>query len=373
MPLPALAGIASAIGSAAATAGSGTGLSAELLALTGSLNTFKQAATSTATPLGALAKGVAALNKPVLDAVRSLSEFQESVNAVGNAVARFVQLANPGVAKQWQWATEDWTASIGQGLMPILQAATKVTRAFADVTFALAGPVQRLGRAFDPLANLVPKLTDALTPVVRALGSFVDTMAEIVNPLAEITALHLSDLVSQLASSFRTLYETMKPGIDLLAATTINSAKFIAVLSSNPLGQFATGAVGGRGAGGDSITGGSIGATARAAQLGSVESFQSKALSAAFGASGATPEARTAENTKSIYDLLLKLPDELRKIATDLGKEIAGAFSPGPETAARIDEITTRGRDLGARIEDEVNQFRGRLGALPSILFGSGE
>lgn len=87
----------------------------------------------------------------------------------GNQSAQFLCVADR-TRHVAVWVSFHLTASIGRGLLPTLQFATKVTRGFADVVFTLSGPVGRL--------------TDS---VLKPLGSVFDTLVSTVgNALAKV-------------------------------------------------------------------------------------------------------------------------------------------------------------------------------------------
>lgn len=321
-------------------------------------------------PLKMLAAGIDALNAPALLVTGTLGKFQNSITAVGNAASQFTQLANPALTQRFRFAADDLTASIGRALIPVLKAATTITRGFADVVFALSGPIQRLGNAFEPLVNLVPRFTNALGPIVSGVNTFTRGVADALRPINEVVGLHFEEALNTLAGAFKALWATMRPGIELTAQMAAGTAKLIAALSSNPLGRFFNG-TSAFGRTGPSISGSSTGAAVRNAGFSSSEQYHNKLITTAFSLGTASTEEKMASDVALIKGFLESLPGRMWEAFKALPGSIALALVefigqlvdrikppiPGKETAK---EIGTAARDASRWLDK--NKFAGATG-----------
>jgi hypothetical protein len=294
-----------------------------------------------AKPIQVLAGAISLLQQPVLNVVGALGQFQQAVTSLGRAMLPFVEKASPGVASLFTQVSNDFTASIGRAMVPALQQVTKFTRAFADVTFALAGPVAALVRAFDPLLALLPKITDALTPVLRFVGKFIVLLAELVRPLADLTATVVGSALEVLTLHLKGMFAQLTPGITILAEVTRATATFFKMLQSN--GVFDLLRQAGL-LGGDTVTGESVGAAATGAQVGSVESALNRALSSAFSIGGAaSPEERSATYLQDMLDKVKGIADDMTVLITNveqlpenIANAIKGTVGGAPKAASGV-------------------------------------
>ncbi len=207
---------------------------------------------------------------PIELGTAALNHFVSSVAAIGGAVAPFVKLASPVHVQLFQLAVDDLTASIGRFLIPVMEYGTKLVRRFADVTFALSGPLQRLMEAFfKPFVKLLD--SSAFDKAIDFLADFIDLLA--------IFAEHIGTLIT-------------------------GFAKAIGLLDGGPSKFKDT----------------SVGAAVRPAQITSVEEFGRKAQQAAFSlGTAATPADKTADNTKRLVELFEQFPTA---VALAVGKAI---------------------------------------------------
>lgn len=326
-------------------------------------------------PLDLLTKGLNAINAPVLKAVGTLTAFRDAVTAVGNALAQFTQLANPAITQRFRFASDDLTASIGRALLPAMQFATKATRAFADVVFTLSGPFQRLGSAvFKPLGEAADAVLAALSPVVRMFGRLVDLGAALLRPFTALGAALLKFSALGTEGALAGMEAVFTPMIEGLTAVAIVLGK-----GADAFGRMVDGAIKRiRAFLGlpKSIADASAGAAVRNVGLTSVESYQNKAITSAFGLGTASTEERTAKGVEDMVKILERLPQhiweyvkalpalaaaELAQLLAQLlpkapslpGLPAVGAGVPTPP----LPDLGTLGRDAGRWLASQANRF----------------
>lgn len=377
MPIPAILG---ALGSAAGAAASGASAAgyaataADLTKLAGGLNTAAKGAQVATGGLSSLSRGLSGLTSPLSGAIGILGQFRDGITSLGNSVAGFVEKANPAFVKQFQFAADDLTASIGKALIPVMEYATQFTRAFADVLFALAGPVQRLIRAgLEPLTKLLPTLTNAFAPVVSVLGTVIDYVAAFLRPLAGLGAAFtkLALLPLELVGT------AFAKALELLVAPLTVAGRLLGDMV-DALNRFIDRGIAQvrRLLGVPGIAGGSVGASARQAQVGSVESFQTKALTAAFGMGTASADERVATTADELYKFVKgalvtaitkDAPAEVARALADILSRLVPGASTARAVGRTVDDVASAGTAAGRFIEARAATVRAGIGNVLNV------
>jgi hypothetical protein len=315
----------------------------------------------TALSLKTLSFGIAFIQAPVVGAIKALGTLRETVGAVGAAASEFVRLASPVHVQLFNLAMDDFTASIGKILIPILESATKFVRMFADVTWALSGPLQNLMRAFKgPLDSVFKTLTEVFGAVVAAVTPAINVLAAIAKPFLKLGAI-LFQIVGFGVENF---FSGLATALELLAAP-IQVAAMLLGDFVDAMGNFVEGTLGWLrdvlGMDRPSIGGRSVGAAVRPATIGSVEDYGRKAQQAAFSLGGAaSPDVTTAKYVQEIYNFLTK----------DLWNWLERKFGV---TAIKdtVKDVGTAARDAGRYITDAatLKETRRRVGDFFDELF----
>ena len=326
-------------------------------------------------PLQMLTQSMNAVNGPALKVIGTLGAFRDAVTAVGNAMAQFVQLANPAIVQRFRFAADDLTASIGRGLIPAMNFATKITRAFGDVVFTLSGPFQRLSNSvFKPLGEAADAVLAALSPVVRMFGRLTDLAGAILRPFGAMASALFKIVSFGAEGAFAGLEASITPIIEGLTAVAIILGR-----GAEAFNRMVDGAIKRiRSFLGisPSIAGASTGAAVRNVGLSSVESYQNKAMTTAFSLGTASAEERTAKGVEDMVKALDNLPKNIWEYVKALPEEIAvalarllpggGSENPGSimgsimgsiPGAPSAPSLSTIGRDSGRWLDRQVRRL----------------
>ncbi len=338
-------------GSAKADAVAPGALGADAMAkLAGAAGGAAKAVVPVAEGLGAVATkcnpvvaGLTAVWNGLGNLVGVFGEIKNAATSLGNAVAPFVRLANPGLVQRFTLASDDLTASIGRALMPVMEHATLIVRRVADAFMALSGTLSNAFgnglKAIDkilesvfaeitPLINIFGKLLSMITAIVAPINSLVATIAKIVAFHFEVVFHALEIVLTPLMAVVEAFGLILEDLMDVIGDAVDSAMKYIRDL----LGI-------------KSIAGGSVGAAVRPAQFQSIEDYGKKAQQAAFSlGTASSPAERTAGFAKQIYE-------ELQKILRELGA-ILGAIPKTPSEA--VERIADRGRDAGREIAGDT-------------------
>lgn len=113
-----------------------------------------------------------------------LQVLQRAIASVGNEIASFVRLANPGVFQRFQRAIDDLYASIGIALAPLLEKLTQVFRTIGSAIFSLSANGQGALRvlaaisvSFVTLGVVIAGVTTAAVTGAIALKFFAAAVA----------------------------------------------------------------------------------------------------------------------------------------------------------------------------------------------------
>ncbi len=297
---------------------------------------------------GSIGEGLKTAAAPLTGMVGALGGMVGAISGIGNAVGDFVKAANPAVFQAFSFATKDLMASIGIGLMPVMKFLTVVARALADVFFAVAQPIAKLMDAvLKPLGEIVTTLVNTFGPVLNIFGQLVGVVAEVVAPFAKLLASFVQIVALPIEIVFRVLakvLEVLLIPLRLIAAVFNFVVDAIAGFIKRIRGLF----------GFKDTSGSSTGAAATNASLGSVESFQSKALTAAF-MSGNEPKTER-DLLERIIETLKNLP---REIAEAL-KAVTKNSITDPDSIAK--EAAKTGKSAGQIIEDRIEMAKNSPG-----------
>jgi hypothetical protein len=324
-----------------------------------------------AAPIKLVAGALNAIQAPVLAVVGALNQFRSAVTALGEAVSGFVALANPAYVKQFQFAADDLTASIGRALIPVLQFATRMTRAFADVVFTLSAPFARLASAvLKPLGDRLEAIANVAGPFAAAVGAMIDVMAAVLKPIHTL----LTALTKIALFPAEATFSLIAKAVEYLTVPTLVLARILGDLADR-FSAFVDRALGAarRLLGITPTSGVSVGAAVRNVQIGSVEGFQNQALKAAFSmGAGSSPAERTNTLIDELYNFLKtlpglmwekikQLPDLMWGLLKGLPADLAALLRdmlPGSKTAGEaadtVSDVWKRGLDAGRKLKDNV-------------------
>ncbi len=228
------------------------------------------------------------------------SQLPQLFKSAADSVANYVQAFSPLTAQRYSRAWADLSASIGQTLMPVLDAATSVVRYFGDT---IAGLNQVLG-------PLVRDVVNSLKPAFTAVGSVFRDMIRVGVILYEVFKPVLNVLV-QIAdflnpfSLFVTLLGKLAPYITL---ATNALALFLGV----DLGSFQGGSQG--------KAAQSTGMTSASAML---DELRKRAFQLGSGGEANDPAKQQLAVQLRIASLLSNL--SLEAIGTTIGVKVAAA------------------------------------------------
>jgi hypothetical protein len=293
-------------------------------------------------------------------AAASLGVFAD----LGKQIAGFVQLASPGTVQLFNRALEDSTALIGRAFTPILELLTEVIRAGADSLGGfvevggrvaqglrpLVGALGVLSESFGRVGLVVGRAADALAPMWVALS---ESMAEVMGALQPLVDLMIDfggEVLVELAKAFVTAVNEIVPYVTAAARAFGDLARWLADVGRAALALFGLDLPNESG----TREGSSVGAAAKSASVGSLESTLQKATISAFslGSASTSPELTTATATK-----------EIAQKATEIYREIRGAVTAienlpdrlGQVVAGAVNGVTSGVREAAAPAVDAVS------------------
>ena len=297
------------------------------MALPGALQTAGQVLTAPVTAASGLfnklAKEITDLNAPMSAAITNLNSFSKAATGLGGAIGEFVRAANPAVFQRFTFAVRDLQASFGLALMPALDLATKVVRGLADVFYSVATPIAKLIDAvLRPMGDIVTTLVNTFGPLLNIFGQIVKVVAEFLAPIGQLVAAFVKIVALPVEIVFTAVAKVLEI---LLIPLRLIAAVFKFVVDA--IGGFIDGIVQRirKFLGLKDTSGSSVGAAATNASLGSVESFQSKALTAAF------MSGKGADEEKSVWEKML---DAIKSLPKDIAAALSALLKEGAGTAA---------------------------------------
>jgi hypothetical protein len=215
----------------------------------------------------------------------------------------FVSKADPATAFAFNRALDDLAGTMGQILVPVLQAVGGFIREFADVLQGLRPVMQPImqgvAQVIGVLGSLVGTLASALAPVLSLVGEIIKTVVVpimetlgillqsvfvIINPLINIFATILREIIvpalAVLVQGLKQLAEIIKEIVDLIPDLGLSS---------------------------DVEKGNSVGAAIRPASYGSIEDIGKRTTLAALnmGRGGLTPDGQAITDEQKKTNALL--------------------------------------------------------------------
>lgn len=157
-------------------------------------------ATSAVAALGGQIGQVASMFGPwgmaIGKVIETVAKLPSVFKAAADGVANYVQAFSPATAGRYQRAWADLTASIGQMLMPVLNAATAVVRWFGDTIAGLTpivqplinGALSLLGPYFKEIGNVVREFISNGVIMFQAWAPLIDAFGLIRINLQIVTA-----------------------------------------------------------------------------------------------------------------------------------------------------------------------------------------
>lgn len=256
-----------------------------------------------------------------------LGNVVEAATGLGNSVKPFVDKANPAYSAQFQFASDAMLASIGTSLIPVMQGATSITRAFADVIYSLSPGFTALNKAFfQPLTSTLPQITNACEPVIGAFNRVNGVMSGIIGPT-------VTKIVDSLRESFEGVMPAVTAFVDGLGITaevglrtlagTIEVLAFAAKAASYPLTMLTKSLGLSFGGSGPKIANSSLNAGVHNVKFGGVEDFYRDVVKGAFQV-GAGPKEPFELGTSYLGEIATWLS---KFNPADLPKQIAEAIA----------------------------------------------
>lgn len=136
----------------------------------------------------------------------AIAAFTAGVSPHIQRIARFVEKANPAVAFAFDRALDDLAGTMGQVLVPILQAVTGFYREMADVLQGMKPIIAPTIQVFESLIGVLTKLIAPLT------GLFIPAL-EILNVVITNTVIPAIDLLSSALEGMVDVFNTVTLGI----------------------------------------------------------------------------------------------------------------------------------------------------------------
>lgn len=311
---------------------------------------------------GAMGGAMAAVGKGALAAAGAVME-------IGSQLANFVRLASPAVFQQWANVMDDVTAIVGQALTPILQIATAIMRAFADALQTLVPIGQAVATALKPLITVFKVIFDAaayqLQPVLKVVEMLAPAFAALSAALAAIFQaaeplfnLFIDIIGTALVAAIKpavSALEQIVPYITAFAMAIKDVTEWVAKSVRELLAMVGVTLEGGA----RPVAGGSVGAAAKSANIGSVDSAISKAMTSAFslGSAASTPEGRTAGAAEGLLTEAKALKASLETWFAELPDRLAKALRSVPGA------VTDAVRGAAAPVTDAITLRRTREAA----------
>ena len=386
-------GAASAARSGAATANAGTAGSAAPSGFAG----FAEALQGMIPTVTQLTNGVDAASAAFKATALSVVNATQAVIDFGKQISKYVQLASPAHVVRFTAALDDMNAMIGRGLVPVMELVTKVIRNVADSMGALAPIGANIARGLEPfqralstiyewfgrLGNQLAKLAGPFGTAAAIVGEAFDAFMKALEPLGDL----LIDLVGGLLTEIIGTHGPLEIATAYVVGFTRALGDLTRWLADNVRRLLA---LVGIDLPNDPGTkpGSSVGAAARSAQIGSVESAIAKAMTSAYSlGTAANPAERTANATeelnkkaeqvrqaviamaRSLETLPQRIADAIRAVPSQAREAISAGVQRGQgiveEAVGRLENFTQENfafkpsLELG-RVERGVNAFFGR-------------
>lgn len=233
--------------------------------------------------------------------VSAASQLPQLFKSAADSVANYVQAFSPLTAQRYSRAWADLSASIGQTLMPVLDAATSVVRYFGDT---IAGLNQVLGPLVRDVVNSLKPSFTTIGTVFREMARVGVVLYEVFKPVLNVLV-QIADFLNPFAG-FVTLMGKLAPYITL---ATNALALFLGV----DLGSFQGGSQG-------KAAAQSTGMTSASAML---DELRKRAFQLGSGGDAVDPVKQQLAVQLRIASLLSNL--SMEAIGTTIGTKVAAA------------------------------------------------
>lgn len=264
---------------------------------------------------------------------------------LGFAMGQFVAKANPAAFARFQLAVDDLMAVIGQGLTPVFDTVTKLVRLAGDTFTTFSKTVgNAINTALKPVVGFFQLLFDVVGRVGQAVGRVMDRLApsiaavgDAINELFRATTPFVNFVIDFLTEGFAQaadiVGDAVKAAIPYVMAFAQVLGDVVSTLMrwTRELLAYVGIDIGEGGPG--TKPGSSVGAAAKTATIGSVDSVIKAAQQAAFSlgtGSGSDPAKDTADHTKALVEkseAIRKAIDSLpERMAVGIGTKLSEAM-----------------------------------------------
>lgn len=158
-------------------------------------------------------------------ALQSVTEITRQVNSF---TRQFVEAFRPDVVMRFDRAARDLLATIGQGMVPVMEAGERVVRLLADTMDGLYKTVRPL--IDGGFALLRPALEQVAIAVRELGGGVIGEMLPMVRQLAEVFKVYAAELLPVMLSAFKQLAPAVISVYALVISGLIPAIKAISPL-----------------------------------------------------------------------------------------------------------------------------------------------
>jgi phage-related protein len=173
------------------------------------------------TTIGGALKGIGTAGGTAVAAIAKLGEsiggVVGGVLSLGTALAKFVELSNPGIVQLFTLAVRDMMGVIGQGMAPILRVVTVIIRAFAD---SLTTWVPQLGA-------VVAQIAAGLVPLFRILFGLLGTIGQAITLVVSAITPAIVALEQVYAAVYGALQPILETIVSILSGVLATAFKFL--------------------------------------------------------------------------------------------------------------------------------------------------
>jgi hypothetical protein len=240
--------------------------------------------------------------------VAMFAVLEKSILSFGSAISSFVEKANPNATLRWNQAIADLQAVIGRALVPVLEKLTGMVRTLADTFASLSPEAQKLAVGLglgSGLGGAIGALISAGTVLVRVVGGIPALIGTLVGAFVGVMA--TMDSGKRIFQAFGSVVKALSAVVEVVAVALVPVLEVALVPMLEEVAKVAREAATGLRALVDAIREiltlppikdqSSVGAAARRAEIGGVQSFINKAYTSAFqmGVGGDIPKEQLNE------------------------------------------------------------------------------
>jgi hypothetical protein len=312
---------------------------------------------------GAVKAGAAGVTGMLTGPLAAAGALTGAFTGIVDMASRFVGALNPALLEQLQFAFDDLFAVIGRAFVPIIGAAIPIVRTFADALVpVIDGLIPVMSSLADTLLTVAVPYIQIFSSMLSMATPFLKQFAEAINGVAGelmnsiqpmLTAIMplykelfgvIVELIPVVGEIAKSLMEAFTPIIRLLVAVVAPVLKFVGQLLGL-LGKAIAWLVGKIGwllgmaankvLGEDSLKlqgpkiaqNASMGAAARQASFTGFEEFARSLIQASFSSGAGGADAKIAENTGKMVQLLEKAEarEDNKNAVLPINRPIMGA------------------------------------------------